>query len=81
MNNFQDSHYTSLLAAFKTCCKVSAMKPGYTNRKISEQAKAENIPQTCSAQATSTEAAEQQQMAEDTDLVKPSNPSDVQLEK
>lgn len=57
------------------------MKPGYTNRKISEQAKAENIPQTCSARATSTEAAEQQQMAEDTDLVKPSNPSDVQLEK
>jgi len=70
-----------LLGCLQKVLQISAMKSGCMNRKLSEQVKEENILQTCSAQSTSNNIAQQQQMTEDKETVNSSNPLDVQLSK
>lgn len=68
-----------LLGCLQNMLQVSAMKPVYMNRKISEQVKEENILQICFAESTSNDIAQQQQVTEDAGAVNSSNPFDVQL--
>lgn len=62
-----------LLGCFQNMLEVSAMKPVYMNRKISEQVREENILQTHFARSTSKDTAQQQQMTKDTEIVNSSN--------
>lgn len=63
-----------LLGCLQNTLQVSAMKPAHMNRKISQQVKEENILQKCFAPSTSPDIAQQQRMAEDTEIVNSSKP-------
>lgn len=70
-----------LLGCLQNMLQVSAMKPVYMNRKITEQVKEENILQTCFAQSTSKDIAQEQQISvsEDTETVNSCNPFVIKL--